>query len=115
LQTAALLQSILRPREVAPGDNPATVYHDQFGLLPAGYAGELDEPDPTAVAVGSWYFDKRNQRLIYRVINTGYFRSTLGGVPRLRLQLLKEDDSNRLTVKILDDWHWIMGEKDPTK
>jgi hypothetical protein len=115
MQTAALLQSVLRPREVMPGDNPATVYYDQFGLLPAGYAGELDGPDPAAVSVGSWYFDKREQQLVYRVSNTGYFRSTLSGVPRLRLQLLREDDSDRLTVSILDDGHWTVGGEDPVK
>jgi hypothetical protein len=115
MQTAVLLQSVIRPREVAPGDNPATVYHNQFGLLPAGYVGALDGPDPSAVAVGSWYFDKRERQLVYRVSNTDYFRSRLGGVPRLRLQLLRQDDANRLTVSILDDGHWTVDGGDLVK
>ncbi len=115
MRTAVLLQSVIKPWEVTPGDNPVAVYHDQFGLLPAGYAGVKDGLDPAAVAVGSWYFDKRERQLIYRVSNTGYFQSTLDGVPRLRLQLLRKDDSERLTVSILDDGDWTVGGDDLVK
>ena len=111
MQTAALLQSVIRPREAAPGGNPAAVYREQFGLLPAGYAGELEEPDPAAVVVGSWYFDKKARQLVYRIRCTDYFRSKLGGAPRLRMALTREADSDRLTVQVLDDGDWtVVGE-----
>jgi len=105
------LQSVLRPHQVAPGDNPAAVYRDQFGLLPAGYVGEVDQPDPAAVAGGGWYFDTGTRRLVYRVNNTAYFRSRLRGVPRIRMQLSRQADSDRLTVSRLDDGDWTVGEK----
>ena len=112
MQTAALLQSVMRPQEVAPGDNPAEVYHNQFGLLPAGYVGEPDRPDPAAVAGGDWYFDKGDKRLVYRVRSTGYFRSRLPGAARIRMQLARQADSDRLTVNVLDDGEWTVGGKD---
>ena len=57
MQAAVLLQSVVRHEDVAPGDDPALVYREQFGLLPTGYVGRLDRPDPAAVAGGEWYFD----------------------------------------------------------
>ena len=39
MQTAVLLQSIIRPTRRAPGDNPAKAFYQQFGMLPAGYMG----------------------------------------------------------------------------
>lgn len=111
MQAAVLLQSIIRPEEIAPGDNPATVYHDQFGLLPTGYVGELDRPDPAAVPGGSWYFDSGKGHLVYRVRSKRYFRSTLNGPPRMRLAMIRDNGSSILTMKIMDGGDWTIGEK----
>lgn len=112
MQAAVLLQSILRPEEIAPGDNPATVYHDQFGLLPTGYVGELDRPDPAAVPGGSWYFDAGKKQLVYHVRSKRYFRSHLNGPSRMRLAMIRENGSSRLTLRMIDGGEWIGGGKE---
>ncbi|MEW6132897.1 MAG: hypothetical protein AB1591_06985 [Pseudomonadota bacterium] len=33
---------------------------------PANYAGELDNPSPTAIPPGSWCFDRTRRQLVYR-------------------------------------------------
>ena len=111
LQAAVLLHSVIHPKEVTPGGNPATIYHRQFGMLPAGYVGAFDRPDPVTVTGGSWYFDSRPRQLVYRVGSERYFRSRLKGPPRVRLIVARKADSNRLTVTILDDGDWTVGGK----
>jgi len=112
MQAAVLLQSVVRPEDVAPGDDPALVYREQFGLLPTGYVGRLDRPDPAAVAGGEWYFDTGKRQLVYRVRCVRYFRSNLQGPPRMRLEVVRKSGSSRLTVNILDDGDWTVGGKD---
>ena len=111
MQAAVLMHSVIHPKEVTPGGNPATIYHQQYGLLPAGYVGEFDRPDPVTVTGGSWYFDSRARQLVYRVRSERYFRSSLMGPPRVRLIIARKADSSRLTVTILDDADWIVGGK----
>ena len=112
MRAAVLLQSVVRPKDVAPGGNPAAVYRDQFGLLPTGYVGQLDQPDPAAAAGASWYFDTGKRQLVYRVGSERYFRSNLSGPPRVRLEMVAEAGSGHLTVRVLNDGKWLVGEKE---
>ena len=111
MRAAVLLQSVVRPEDVAPGGNPAAVYRDQFGLLPNGYVGQLDRPDPASVAGGAWDFDTGKRQLVYRVRSGRYFRSNLKGPPRMRLEMVAKEDSDHLTVRVLNDGKWLVGEK----
>lgn len=113
MQAAVLLQSVIRPGDAAPGDNPAEVYRHQFGLLPTGYVGQLERPDPASVAGGGWYFDTKERQLVYRVRSERYFQSNLQGPPRMRLKLIREDGSGRLTMTIPDGGDWTVGKKEP--
>ena len=109
MQTAVLLQSVIRPKTVAPGGNPAKVYYQQFSILPAGYVGEFNRPDPVTVTGGSWYFDSGEHQLVYRVRHTRYFQQDRQGSPLIRMQLVVKPDSDQLTLKILDAGDWIKG------
>lgn len=111
MRAAVLLQSVVRPKDAAPGGNPAAVYREQFGLLPTGYVGQLDRPDPASVAGGGWYFDTGKRQLVYRVRCERYFRSSLKGPPRMRLEMVAKEDFHHLTVKMLNDGKWLVGEK----
>jgi len=109
MQTAVLLQSIIRPKKMVPGGNPAKAFYQQFGILPVGYVGELQRPDPAAVTGGSWYFDSGEHQLVYRVGNPRYFRCGCQGPPLVRMQLVAAPGSDQLTVKILDEGNWTKG------
>lgn len=115
LQAAVTLQSVIHPQEAIPGGNPVTAHQQQFGIVPAGYIGELASPDPASVAGGSWYFDRKERRLVYRVSSTDYFRCRLRGPPRIRLQVVRQAGTETLTVQLLDDGQWrVTEENSPT-
>ena len=79
--------------------------------MPTGYIGELELPDPASVAGGSWYFDRKERRLVYRVSNTDYFLCKLRGPPRIRLQIVRQAGTEKLTVQMLDDGAWRVAEE----
>lgn len=91
LRAAVVLSGILPPKgdqgrsAARPGGNPVTLLAEETGLEPAGYLGELDVPDPGRVDPGSWYFDRAEQALIYRLRNSDDFASPLPGPARIRL------------------------------
>ncbi|GGC10982.1 type II secretion system protein [Pseudoduganella buxea] len=43
------------------GSNPMALLQTP----PASYRGEFDKPDEQALAPGSWYFDRKQQKLVY--------------------------------------------------
>ncbi len=51
---------------------------------PDNYIGELDTPDPTRLEGYSWYFDREQKLLIYRVANGEILQSPLSGPARIR-------------------------------
>ncbi len=60
-----------------------------------GYLGELDDPDPTTVPGGAWYFDTAVGALIYQVEYGRYFETTLAGPKRARFRISMEyQDAN---------------------
>lgn len=63
---------------------------------PGTYLGELDKPDPESIEAGYWYFDKQQDMLVYRVINSDFLQTPLEGPARIRFQLqLVYTDKNR--------------------
>ena len=69
---------------------------DRLAELPANYVGELERPDPTAVEDGSWYFDKAERVLVYRVRNREHFSGGAANPLRARFGVeLVYQDRNR--------------------
>jgi hypothetical protein len=98
------------------GRNP----FDRIFDAPSTYAGEIDGDQPALMAPGHWYFDKKDGRLIYRVINDRYFKSDVPGPGRIRFRLSLNyedvngngrydagvDRINGLVLKVLDHYVW---------
>ncbi len=57
---------------------------------PPNYLGELAGPDPANIPAGQWYFDTRDQLLVYRVDHEAYFDSPLAGPARARFKLVTD-------------------------
>ncbi len=57
---------------------------------PKDYVGEIDGAD-AAIEGGKWYFDTRAGRLVYRVRNSGHFRSGAGPQAQFGVELVYED------------------------
>ena len=98
---------------------------------PGTYLGELDNPDPEKIQAGSWYYNKTNRMLVYRVINSGYLETKLKGPARIRFQLrlvftdnnrnrryeAGKDDIHGLRLKAVEPYAWKKHEDldDPGK
>lgn len=88
---------------------------------PNNYLGELDAPDPASIEGGQWYFDRRDNTLVYRVSNVESFQTPLPGPARARFAVrLDYDDMNGnnhfdtgvdtlrgLRLEALDAYTWI--------
>ena len=78
--------------------------------LPANYHGALDNTDPEEVAGGDWYFDRRTDRLVYRVNNTEYFAGDFPGPARVEftvdIDYNDRNENNRFEPGI-DEYHNI--------
>lgn len=53
----------------------------------ANYGGEAGGLQPGELAPGKWYFDARENVLIYRIRNDRYFSSALAGPARIRVRV----------------------------
>ncbi|MDH3354238.1 MAG: hypothetical protein OEL79_03350, partial [Chromatiales bacterium] len=69
--------------------NPMLLLDNQKSPMMGAFAylGELNHPDPTNIAPGSWYFDSQSRELVYRVTMDDAFVSTLKGPARIRFVL----------------------------
>lgn len=65
------------------GANPMDLLADP----PKTYLGVLDRPDPARIEGGHWYFDRRQEVLVYRVFNEREFVTSLPGPKRIRWRL----------------------------
>ncbi len=65
------------------GSNPM----DLLSQVPGNYLGALGAPDPARIGGHTWYFDERDQALVYRVEYAGHFHTTLRGPPRIRFKI----------------------------
>ena len=76
----------------AAGSNPML----RLAEKPDGYAGEFYGADPALFEPGSWYFDKRDQAIVYLVRFPEQFVTSLGGPARVRLRVEPDyDDLDR--------------------
>ncbi len=53
------------------GSNPMALLQTP----PQGYRGEFDKPDEQALGPGSWYFDRKQQKLVYLFTGKKSFRT----------------------------------------
>ncbi len=97
--------------------NPMTYLDPQ----PTNYELLSSPLPPEKMVPYRWYFDPTSGELIYRVANSAYFRTSLPGPARIRLQLqLQYTDHNGnhrydpgidtiegLELVSLDDYQWI--------
>lgn len=65
------------------GSNPM----DRLAGTPANYVGVFDNPDPSEIDGGLWYFDRSCGALVYRVLHEDAFDTQLPGPPRARFKL----------------------------
>ena len=92
--------------------NPVSYLSD----LPYNYIGVKSESNASQLPVESWYYDSRQNILVYKVRNIEYFETELSGVPRIRFKIVSvynETNSPRqkriirgVKVKSLDDYQW---------
>lgn len=69
---------------------------DSLLVAPPSYVGEVDAPDPYNIEPGSWYFDRRDRVLVYRVQHAGAFDTHLPEPARARFKFVPVyDDRNR--------------------
>ncbi len=60
---------------------------DRLAEVPANYLGALDHPDPRTLEDGNWYFDKRDNVLVYLVRNKGFFEGGMQDPARARFTI----------------------------
>lgn len=107
LETARrALQSEPGAAEVLAGSNPVAL----LDRPPGNYIGAFDDPDPGAIDGGSWYFDRGQGVLVYRVRHARYFRSDLQGPPRLRFRIETEGAAGAALraarLRLMDPYQW---------
>lgn len=77
---------------------------------PGNYLGAFDHLKPSQMKKGSWYFDKTQHLLIYRVRFAQYFHSPLPGPARIRLKIMPIFGKNKLyavDLKAVDPYQWV--------
>jgi prepilin-type N-terminal cleavage/methylation domain-containing protein len=86
---------------------------------PANYIGLKDDNNAAQLPQESWYFDTKQNILVYTVKNTDYFETTLVGAPRIRLrvELIFKDNNGRgagqvrgINVNSLDEYRWKFNQ-----
>lgn len=85
---AATLQQALHLQATGAAPDPHANPVNWLPQPPPNYLGELAGPDPASIASGHWYFDSRDQLLVYRVDHAAYFDSALPGAARARFKLV---------------------------
>lgn len=113
LATAVNLEAARRALQNEPeamadlaGSNPVAL----LDRPPGNYIGAFDDPEPAAIAGGSWYFDREQGALVYRVRHARYFHSDLAGPPRLRFRIETEKaaggDLRAARLRLMDPYEW---------
>lgn len=113
LVTAVNLETARRALRNEPEAMAALASSNPVALLdrpPGTYIGAFDDPDPAAIDGGSWYFDREQGVLVYRVRHARYFRSDLQGPPRLRFRIETEGAVGgalrAARLRLMDPYEW---------
>ena len=91
-------------------------------IKPGNYIGAFDDPDPSELGKGVWYYDTGRRLLVYIIRNTEFFSSDLGGMPRLRFRIEVEyedtdgngvfdppvDKYRSVHISCLDHYEWTI-------
>jgi general secretion pathway protein G len=96
LRTAAAIEfasHVIRGKKEQLASLAGTNPMDRLVETPANYVGAFDNPDPSEIDGGHWYFDRSRGILVYRVRHPAAFATHLPGPPRARfkLQLVEAD------------------------
>jgi len=67
------------------GGNPMALLDGE--KLPWNYMGELDTLSPEEIPEHHWYFDRQRRILVYRLMFSDGFTTSLEGSPRIRFRL----------------------------
>jgi len=86
---------------------------------PVNYFGAARDNAISRPRESGWYFDTDEKILVYTVKNTRYFRSSVDGRPRIRLQLrlIYQDAAGGkqsirgVRLQSLDEYAWLREEK----
>ena len=65
------------------GSNPMALLAE----TPQNYLGELDGADPSKLEDGNWYYDRRDQALVYLVHHKSFFSGGQADPPRARFAM----------------------------
>lgn len=117
---SATLQHALHLQASGAAPEPNANPVDWLPQPPPNYMGALAGPDPATIPAGQWYFDTREQLLVYRVDHATYFDSPLPGPARARFKLVVNAADNEaadtqrtardavlaLTVKPVEPYAW---------
>lgn len=76
----AIVRHDLHGLEAWEGGNPM----ERLAEAPTNYLGAFDDPDPTRLENGHWYFDKRVGELVYLVRNEEHFSGGAANPSRAR-------------------------------
>jgi len=88
--------------------------------LPGNYLGEMDRVNPEDIDGGHWYFDRQEQKLVYRVDNDEYFDSSLSGPARVEFNVIIDyvdtnsdnrfnphiDEYRNIRLRAINDYEW---------
>jgi hypothetical protein len=88
--------------------------------LPGNYLGEMDRANPDDIEGGRWYFDRQEQKLVYRVDNDEYFYSSLSGPARVEFKVIIDyvdtngdnrfnpqmDEYRNIRLRAMNDYEW---------
>jgi hypothetical protein len=88
---------------------------------PRNYLGALENPDPAVIGGAQWYFDRRENVLVYRVRNGAYFDTRLPGPKRARFAVRidyvdsngdgrfdsETDRFNGATLRPVEPYRWL--------
>lgn len=82
--------------------------------LPYNYLGIKNDSMANHYQAASWYYDPKQNILVYTVRNTNYFVTSLSGTPRIRLKIEAlyqgsvsgKDKIRGVSLKSLDEYFW---------
>jgi len=82
--------------------------------LPYNYLGLKNDSQASQYQSASWYYDPKQNILVYTVKNVNYFVTSLPGTPRIRLKIdavyqgenKSKDKIRGVSLKSMDDYFW---------
>lgn len=94
-------------------DNPMNWLQES----PPNYAGEFEDPEPGVIALGKWYYDRKNRELVYLVDMGREFVPDKAGIKRVRyrvyapfLQKAAQENREISASDVVGDVSFVLAE-----